>query len=117
MPNTSLAVLLLIPTMFFTSGVYCVGPAALMQVTPQRMRGQAGAMYIFVMNLIGLGLGPTSVALCTDYLFRDGRMVGYSLLIVTAVTHVIAGALLWHGRHHFVKTLEATLGMAGVQTA
>ncbi len=31
--------------------------------------------YLFIMNLIGLDLGPTAVALMTDYVFRDDRAV------------------------------------------
>jgi hypothetical protein len=30
---------------------------------------------LFVINLIGLGLGPTAVAVFTDYVFNDGNMV------------------------------------------
>jgi MFS family permease len=102
-----LACVLYVPTIFFVAGVYSVGPAALMQVTPPRMRGQAGAIYLFVTNLIGLGLGPTAVALCTDYLFHDASQVGYSILIVAVIAHLLAGLLLWSGRAAFVRSREA----------
>lgn len=106
-PDGVWAAILYAPTMFFVAGVYSVGPAGLMQVTPARMRGQAAAIYLFVVNLIGLGLGPTAVALCTDYLFRDVNQVGYSILLVTVAAHVLAGLLLWNGRAAFVRTREA----------
>ena len=35
--------------------------------------GQAVAFYAVIANLIGLGLGPTAVALLTDYVFGDGE--------------------------------------------
>jgi MFS family permease len=107
MPTPVLACVLLAPTIALGAGSNCVGPAALMQVTPQRMRGQAAAIYLFVINLIGLGVGPTAVALCTDYVFRNDNMVGYSLLIVTCAAHAIAAVCLWHGRQSYVRSLQA----------
>ena len=101
-----LAAILYAPTMFLAAGVYGVGPASLMQVTPPRMRGQAAAIFLFVVNLIGLGLGPTAVALCTDHLFRDASRVGYSILVVTAIAHLLATYLLWKGRAPFVRSRE-----------
>lgn len=94
------------PSMIFASAAFSTGPAALMQITPQRMRGQVGAVYLFVINLIGLGVGPTAVALCTDYLFHDDTMVGMSLLFVTCAAHVIAAVLLWYGRRPFVRSVD-----------
>lgn len=105
-PSAPAALVLLAPTVALVASAYSIGPAALMQVTPARMRGQAAAIYIFVGNLIGLGIGPTAVAVCTDYLFRDDRAVGYSLLIVTCAAHVAAAALLWAGRRPYLRSLE-----------
>ena len=105
-PDAVLAAILYAPTIFFAAGAYGVGPAALMQFTPARMRGQAASIYLFAINLIGLGLGPTAVALCTDYLFRDPDKVGYSILIVTIVAHGLAGLLLWRGRKPYVRSRE-----------
>ena len=103
-PDAAWAAILFAPTAFLSAGIYCVGPAALMQVTPARMRGQAGAIYLFAINLIGLGLGPTAVALLTDYVFHDVKQVGSSILIVTVIAHVLAGLLLWSGRSAFVRS-------------
>ena len=43
--------------------------AALHEITPNQMRGQVSAIHLFCLSLIGRGLGPTLVALFTDYLF------------------------------------------------
>ena len=77
-----IAVALLIPSAFLASAPFGVAPAAIQQMMPNPMRGQASAVYLFVVNLIGLGLGPTAVALITDYVFRNDHAVHYSLLIV-----------------------------------
>jgi MFS family permease len=116
-PSATLAAILLAPTIFLSAGAFSVGPAALMQVTPQRMRGQAGAIFQFAINLIGLGLGPTAVALCTDYLFHDDNKVGYSILIVTAAALSVAASFLWLGRKHFIQSLEREILSLAAQSA
>lgn len=105
--------LLLFPAVFFASMPFGVAPAAIQEVMPNQMRGQASAIYMFVINLIGLGVGPSAVAWCTDYYFKDVNDLRYSLLIVTTIAHVIAGVLLWVGLRPFrdsvarVKALHA----------
>ena len=42
------------------------------------MRAQFGAIYQLALNLLGIGLGPTAVALFTDYVFMDEMMVRYT---------------------------------------
>jgi MFS family permease len=76
------------------------------QMMPNAMRGQASAIYLFVVNLIGLGLGPTAVAMSTDYIFGDDQAVNYSLLLVNMVAHLIAAVLLWVGIQPFLNSLN-----------
>jgi hypothetical protein len=47
--------------------------------TPNQMRGQMTALYLFIFNIIGFGLGPTVVVLFTDYVFGAESQTGYSL--------------------------------------
>jgi len=104
--DANLAVALLIPTVFLASAPFGVAPAAIQQMMPNVMRGQASAIYLFVVNLIGLGLGPTAVAMMTDYVFRDDNAVNYSLLVVATAAHLISAALLWAGLKPFQRSLE-----------
>ncbi len=106
MPNGNLAAALLIPAAFLASAPFGVAPAAIQQIMPNEMRGQASAIYLFVVNLIGLGIGPTAVAMTTDYVFHDDNAVNYSLLIVGTLAHVVSTALLWMGLKPFVESLE-----------
>lgn len=69
--------------------------AALQLVTPNRMRGVAASIYMFVVSLVGVAVPPTLIALLTDHVFRDKAMVGYSLGIVCCVASVIALIVLW----------------------
>ena len=73
------------PAVFFLSMPFGVAPAAIQEIMPNSMRGQASAIYLFVITLIGLGIGPTAVALVTDYVFADDQALRYSLLIVSSL--------------------------------
>lgn len=106
MSNAMLATLLLAPSAFLASAPFGVAPAAIQQIMPNEMRGQASAIYLFVINLIGLGIGPTAVAMMTDYVFHNDHMVNYSLVIVGTIAHIISGLLLWRGMKHFRDSLD-----------
>jgi MFS family permease len=105
-PSGTLSMILMAPTIFLVAAPFGIAPAAITQIMPNQMRGQAAAVYLFVNNLIGLGLGPTAVALVTDYVFRDDNMVRYSLLVVTVAAHLISGALWWIGLEHYERSLD-----------
>ncbi len=85
MDNALWAAVLMAPTVFCLSMPFGVAPAAIQEIMPSAMRGQASAIYLFVITLIGLGIGPTAVALVTDYLFADDQALRYSLLIVSTL--------------------------------
>jgi MFS family permease len=106
MSNAWLAVAFLIPSAFLASAPFGVAPAAIQQIMPNEMRGQASAIYLFVVNLIGLGIGPTAVALCTDYVFHNDNRVNYSILIVCTLAHVASTLLLWQGLKPFGESLD-----------
>jgi len=103
-PNSHLAIALLAPANFLTAIPVGLAPAALMQVTPSQMRGQVGAVYLFTVNLIGLGAGPTAVALVTDHVFHNDAMVGSSLLIVGIAANIVSVAFLWAGLKSYVRS-------------
>lgn len=70
-----------------------LGPTALHDIVPGRLRGQATALFFFVINMIGLGVGPTAIALVTDLVFADDTALRYSTLVV-ALPALTLGALL-----------------------
>ncbi len=105
-PDGRWAAILLAPTVFFKSAPWGVAAAAIQQVMPNAMRGQASALYLFSINLIGLGLGPTAVALMTDYVFRYDNAVSYSILVVSVAAQLCAASLLWMGLKPFLGSLD-----------
>src|SRR5262249_2015714 len=97
---------LLAPAVFFSSAPFGVAPAAIQRMVPNALRAQATSLYLFVINLIGLGLGPTAVALVTDRVFHDRRAVGRSLVLVGLTAEVAAIALLWIGLGPYRRSLD-----------
>jgi MFS family permease len=72
-----------------------VGPQAVNQVTPNQYRAQVSAVYLFVVNALGLGVGPTLVPLLNDHLFHDPLKIRFSLIIVVFCAALAAITLLW----------------------
>ncbi|QIB52656.1 MULTISPECIES: MFS transporter [Pseudomonas] len=83
-----------------------VAPAAIQEVMPNAMRGQASAIYLFTITLIGLGIGPTAVAMFTDFVFNDDAAVRYSIFIVATVITLGSVALLWMGLKPYREARE-----------
>jgi MFS family permease len=71
-----------------------VGPMAINQVTPNQYRAQISAVYLFVVNALGLGVGPTLVPFVNEHVFHDPVKIRYSLVIVVICSAVAAIALL-----------------------
>lgn len=94
MSSGELTAYILVLTVFFTSMPFGVAPAAIQRMMPNTMRAQATAIYLFVINLIGMGLGPTVVALLTTNYFEDVNAVHRSLQIVGVGSYVVASILL-----------------------
>jgi MFS family permease len=105
-PAAHWAAMLLVPVVFFMSSPFGVAPAAIQQMMPNTMRAQATAVYLFVINLIGIGLGPTVVATLTEDVFRDQKAVHLSLLVVGVLTFASAAILLWIGLKPYRGSLE-----------
>jgi MFS family permease len=96
-PTAVSAAVLLAPVLFFMSMPFGVAPAAIQQMMPNTMRAQASACYLFVINVIGLGLGPCLVAVLTEKVYRQQSAIHHSLLVVGAVSFAFAAILLWRG--------------------
>ena len=88
---------------FFMAGPTGMPPAILQAVTPNEMRGQIVAIYLFVINLIGLAIGPSAVAAMTDFYFRDDMAVGISLSVVTVVASIIGVAIMAVGMKAYIR--------------
>ena len=93
-PTAELAVAALVPYNFFASFAFGAAVAAVQEIVPNRMRAQASALYMTVITLLGLGLGPSAVGLLTERVFGDDSAVRYSLAIITVVGLAASAGLL-----------------------
>ena len=59
--------------------------AAMQIVTPNAMRAQVNAIYMITISVLGNGLGPSVVALMTDYVFRAEADLRYAMLTLAAI--------------------------------
>ena len=90
MPTLPGAIAALGAILFFGAFAYGAAPAALQLITPNRMRAMISAIYLVLVNLIGLMAGPVATGALTDYVFHDHEAVGYSAAIVCAASVLIA---------------------------
>jgi MFS family permease len=104
--SPALSLVLLVPFVFFVSVVWGLAPAALQEVMPNEMRGQATAVYTGVLNLVGLGLGPASVAIIADYVFRDPQRLNLACAIVVPIAGLLAALLFVLGQAPYRRTRE-----------
>lgn len=104
--NPNLALALLAPASFFATFTTGVGPSALQEMMPNQMRGFASAVSGLIVNFIGLGLGPTAIALVTDRVFMNEQMLRYSLACVPPVVLLLGAAIGFMGLKPYLKSLD-----------
>jgi len=82
--------------LFFSAAAVAVGaaPSVIQQLAPNRMRATISAAYVFVINAIGLGVGPTLTAVIGDTFFPFESGIRYAIVIV-AVSGYLIGAILF----------------------
>ena len=81
--------------------VNCRAPAAFQEITPNRMRGQVSAVYLFVLNLAGIGLGPTLVALMTENVFGGDASVRWSISAIVLLSAPMSALCLVRACKHY----------------
>lgn len=106
-PNPYLSLLLFCPLMF--AGSFPFGPAttALQLISPANMRAQVSAVYLFCVNLTGIGLGATVTALVTDFVFADDAKLHFSMAAVSAAGGTAAIAMLLLALQPYRRTAAA----------
>jgi MFS family permease len=66
--------------------------AAFSAVSPNRVRARVIALYLLIGNIIAFTVGPTGVALISDYWLRDPAKIGVAIAVLSAFV-VPAGVL------------------------
>jgi MFS family permease len=71
--------------------------AVLQIVTPNEIRGQVTALYLFIFFVVGSGLAPLATGMVTDYVFTSPNDLRWSILWVHAVFLPASLAVTWLG--------------------
>jgi MFS family permease len=76
------------------------GPAlaGLQMLTPAHQRGATTAIYMCIMTVVAVGLGPTIVGVVSDNIFGGGRGLGMALTVTTIVIALLGIACAYAGR-------------------
>ncbi len=106
MPSMTLAAVCVAGIVFLTPFPYGPAVAAIQVVTPNEMRGFVSALYLFVAIVLGLGLGPTLIAMMTDYVFQGPELLPLSLVAAGSILVPLAAALMQFARAQFRRSLR-----------
>jgi MFS family permease len=92
-------------------GTLGFGPsiAAFQLITPNRMRGQIGALTQFCNNVIAFALSPIIVALFTDYIFHDEGALKYSMVLNASIMGALSLIIVLQGMKPYARSYERSL--------
>ena len=91
---------------FTTSIPYGAATAAVQEMIPAAMRATFSALFLFVVNLLGLGGGPLMVGFLNDRLFHDPNQVHFSVSITLVLAFGMSCLLLYSGLKPFIQSTE-----------
>ena len=103
--DVTLALILAIPTLFFSSFPFGAASSAIQLVTPNQLRARVSAIYLLVINIIGIGLGATVASAISDYIFVDENRIGDGISLVALFSAPAAALLFWRCQKTF-KALQ-----------
>lgn len=106
-PSAGIALGLMVVAMLLGTIHGGVAGAALQLIAPDRLRARLVALYFLVANLVGLGLGPTAIAMVSEHIAADGSALRYGIALVTAVALPISALALTLGLKPFARAAAA----------
>ena len=115
-PSMPLKLLVLVLYMLPISASGVLFPTIIQMATPSPIRAQVSATLLMFSNLVGIGLGPTVIALITDYGFGDELAVGHSIAIVGVVAFVLSTSLLRGAIKPFIQRVIVVAGLGSGTT-
>lgn len=83
--DSATACLVLLGLAYTALSISGLAAAHLQIVTPLALRARVSALYMMVVNVIGMTLGPSVVAFFTDAVFGDPARVGDSIMLIYAI--------------------------------
>lgn len=87
------------------------------EMVPNTMRGMAVALFGLLNTFIGAAMGPFLIALITEQVFRDPRLVGVSVVVVATPAILIGSGLYLLSYLAMRKSLSAPTNLKAVMDA
>lgn len=116
MPNVTLLLLLLAPSLFLFYMFFGCSIAAVQLASPPSMRGTNSAIYLMVNSFVGLSIGTVAAPLTNEWLF-GGEQLGPSLAVVAAIGCASAALLALWGLKPYGKLAEQQADLITQQAA
>ena len=107
MPTPELTLLMLLPIGFFNTFGHGASGAAVVLMTPPNQRAQVTGIYLFVVNIVAMGLGPLLTASLNDHVFHSDLAVGKSIALVATSALVVACVLFVAGSAYLGRRAPA----------
>ena len=85
---------LMMIAIFGNNMAYACATTTLQRIFPVGMLGLSLGIYFFMSNVVGMGAGPTLVAMVTDYIFEDPLKLGFSLSAIVGGFRILAFVLI-----------------------
>ena len=88
--------IMLWPAVLMSGSYLGIMAVSIVEISPNQMRGQVTAVYIFATSMLGMALGGSVLAAFTDFLYQDDALLHYSIATANALFYPIAAVLFWY---------------------
>lgn len=88
--DPNLVMVFLFFPLFFVASPMGASTSAIQELMPNQTRALASAIFLFIINMIGMGLGPLIVAFFTDTVYKDESAIRYSMVALMAIGGLLA---------------------------
>ena len=110
LPDSTSALICFIP--FYLTGAAYVGPLWSMtqSLAKVQMRATASAILLFILNIVGLGLGPQVIGWMNDSVFAQHgqEAIRYSLVVI-AIVGGLGSVFFWRAARTLREDLAAVV--------
>jgi MFS family permease len=93
--NPTWTIVLLVPATFLLALPIGCSYAALQLILPNQLRGQVSALFLFILSMGGLSLGPLLPGVLTDYFFHSEKRIGSALAITIGIAAALMAITFW----------------------